>query len=106
MSMFGTDPLLAAVRVARDPEDNLSGISLEEVQQEFSINTFSPLFAAQEAVKGFKQLPETASRTFIFTGNALNEIVIPAVLTFGMTKSATARMITFASEAYNKQGFK
>lgn len=94
------------MRNARDPEDNLNGFSIEEIQEEFSINTFSPLFAAQEAVRGFKQLPETASRTFIFTGNALNEIVILPVLTFGMAKSATARMITFASESYNKQGFR
>lgn len=92
--------------MARDPEDNLSGFSFEEIQDEFSINTFSPLFAAQEAVKGFKQLPQSASRTFIFTGNALNDLVIPAVLTFGMAKSATARMVTFASAAYEKQGFK
>jgi hypothetical protein len=45
---------------------------LEDINTEFAVNVFSPLFAAKEAVKGFKQLSESASKTFIFTGNLLN----------------------------------
>lgn len=97
---------LAALRTQLDAKDNLSGFSVADIQAEFAVNSISPLFAAQEAVKGFKQLPQTASRTFIFTGNALNEIVLPGVLTFAMGKTATAQMVTFASEAYKEQGFR
>ena len=97
---------LAAARVVRDPEDPLSSISIEEFNHEFAVNATAPLFAAQEAVKGFKQLPSSASRTFIATGNKLNVIAIPAVLAFGMGKSATAHMVHSASVAYEPQGFK
>ncbi|KAF2100239.1 putative short-chain dehydrogenase [Rhizodiscina lignyota] len=96
----------AAERIARDAKDPLASVSLDEVNREFSTNTFSPLFAAKEAVSGFKQLPSSASKTFIFTGNALNVIVLPGVLTFGMTKGAAAQLIKFASVAYQGQGFK
>lgn len=101
-----TDFLSAAARASRDPKDNLNGFTVDEAQEEFAINMFSPLFAAQEAVKGFKELPQSASRTFIFTGNALNRIVNPGVLTFAMAKSAVARMITYTSASYADQGFK
>lgn len=90
----------------RDPEDNLNGLSLGDVQEEISVNLFSPLFAAGEAIKGFRQLPGTASRTFIFTGNALNTVINPGALTFAMGKTATAQMVSFASVAYRNQGYK
>lgn len=90
----------------RDPEDNLSGLTLENLQEEFSVNIFSPLFAAGEAVKWFKQLPDSVSKTFIFTGNALNKIINPGGLTFAMGKTSIARMISYASVAYQNQGYK
>ncbi|KAF2497638.1 putative short-chain dehydrogenase [Lophium mytilinum] len=96
----------AALRNPRDLQDPLASISLEDIKSEFAVNSISPLFAAQEAVKGFKQLPSSASRTFIQTGNALNVIVLPNVLTFGMTKSAAAHMIRSASVGYKRKGFK
>jgi len=89
-----------------DGEDPLSSISIEEVNRDFAVNTISPLFAAQEAVKGFKQLESSASRTFIMTGNVLNLIAKPDVLTFGMGKSASAHFIWSASVAYEQRGFK
>lgn len=97
---------LGAERIARDPEDPLDSISLEDVNHEFAVNALSPLFAAKEAVKGFKQLPSSASKTFIMTGNKLNVWASPPVVIFGMGKSAAAYMIWCASEAYNQQGFK
>ena len=68
------------------------------------------MLAAQEAVQGFKQLPSTASKTFIFTGNLLNTDRPlewrNAVLTFASAKTATAKWIKFASEGYPSKGFK
>jgi NAD(P)-dependent dehydrogenase (short-subunit alcohol dehydrogenase family) len=98
----------AAQRVARDAEDPLASITPEALQQDFAINALSPLLAAQEAVKGFKQLDDSASKTFIFTGNLLNEdwLVRPDVLTFASSKTAAAKWIKYASVAYKSKGFK
>lgn len=95
-----------ANRVSRDAKDPLSNIALEEAQQEFAVNALSPLFAAQEAVKGFKELPESVSKTFIMTGNMLNRIALPNALTFGMGKNAAAHMIWSASKGYREVGYK
>ena len=69
-----------------------------------SVNVLSPIIAAQEAVKGFKQLPATASRTFILTGNLLNTEARPYVLIYGMTKSAIAHIVKGLHDVYEKQG--
>lgn len=74
--------------------------------REFNINALSGLIAAQQAVEGFKQLPPSASRTFIFTANALNEIMLQYVLTFGMAKKAVSYMVEAASMAYRDAGFR
>jgi NAD(P)-dependent dehydrogenase (short-subunit alcohol dehydrogenase family) len=96
----------AAERVVRDPEDPLSSVSIEDFNHEMAVNATTPFFAAQEAVKGFRQLTDTASRTFIFTGNKLNVSARPGVLVFGMGKSAAAHLVRAASIAYEQQGFK
>jgi hypothetical protein len=55
-------------------------MSLSDLQRDFAVNTFSVFEAAKEAVAVFEQLPPTASRTFICTGNVLNEVpIMPAV---------------------------
>lgn len=97
---------IGAARVSRDPKDPLSSFSIEDINHEFAVNAISPLFSAQEAVKGFKQLSSSSSRTFIMTGNALNVIANPPVLPFGMGKNAAAHMIKSASIAYAPSGFK
>ncbi|KAF2798023.1 putative short-chain dehydrogenase [Melanomma pulvis-pyrius CBS 109.77] len=96
----------AADRVTLDPEDPLTSATVEDTTRLLSVNVISPLIAAQEAVKGFKTLPASASRTFIATGNLLNTTAWPPVLTFGMTKTALAHLIHGSSKAYEKQGFK
>jgi NAD(P)-dependent dehydrogenase (short-subunit alcohol dehydrogenase family) len=97
---------LAADRETCDPNDPLSSLSVEAVTREFAVNVISPTFAAQEAVKGFKQLPSSASRAFIMTGNVLNVLVKPDVLTFSMGKVAAARLIESLAVAYKPKGFK
>jgi len=96
----------ASNRVVRDKEDPLTSISVADVNGEFAVNVISPLFAIQEAIKGFKQLPDSASKTFIYTGNILNHVVKSDVLTYGMTKAAAANMIRSTAAAYAKQGLK
>ncbi|KIW02358.1 uncharacterized protein PV09_06180 [Verruconis gallopava] len=96
----------AALRNALEADDPLSGIDLDQVQQEWAVNVTSALFSAKYAVRGFKRLPESASKTFIFTGNKLNTFISPAVTTFAMGKTAIAQLIRNASVAYRKQGIK
>lgn len=71
-----------------------------------TINTISAFVAAQQAVKGFEELPDSASKTFIYTGNALNTMVMAPLVTLGMGKSATAHMIEVAAKTYEDRGFK
>lgn len=89
--------------------DPLSSTDLPDIARltrEFNINALSGLITAQQAVEGFKQLSPSASRTFIFTANALNEIMIQEVLTFGMAKRAVSYMMEAASMAYRDAGFR
>ncbi|KAF2427663.1 hypothetical protein EJ08DRAFT_592726, partial [Tothia fuscella] len=84
-----------------------NSITIAEVQNEFSINAISPLIALQESVKGFQTLNNAmASKTFILTGNVLHLAVKPPMLTYGMTKGASAHMIHNASVTYVEQGVK
>jgi hypothetical protein len=72
-----------------------------------NINTTSPFVAAQQAALGFQQLPASASKTFIYTGNVLNTgTIIPSLMVSGVGKSATAHMIHVAASVYADRGFK
>lgn len=81
-------------------------LSLKDAIHDMNINTFSALVAAKEAVKSFQALPKDASRTFIFTGNITNIQPIPALLSQGMGKSATAHMIQTAASVYADRGYR
>jgi len=72
----------AASRTVNNPADPLN-VDLEQLKSDFAVNTFSALVAAKEAVKGFEELSDEASKTFIFTGNLLNETPKVPVVGFG-----------------------
>ncbi|KAJ9499551.1 hypothetical protein H2202_005134 [Exophiala xenobiotica] len=95
-----------ALRIPNDPNDPLLGTSgsssaltLSDHETSMAINSTSVLIAMQQSLAGFRELPatattaSTASKTFIFTGNILNLVPIPGVLSFGMGKAATAYAI-------------
>jgi hypothetical protein len=95
-----------AARTANPPKDPLS-VSISDFTKDLTINTISAFAAAQAAVQGFAQLPDAASRTFIYTGNILNtNFIIPSLLDGGVGKSATAHLIHNASAAYKEKGYK
>lgn len=87
---------------AKDPFD----LPLEDFNNNVTINIRSAFVAAQQAVAGFAQLPDSASRTFIYTGNVLNVAMLPQFLTAGIGKSGAAHMIWNASAAYKERGYK
>lgn len=74
--------------------------------KDMNVNTTSVFVAAQQAAQGFEELSDSAAKTFIYTGNALNSMVITPLLTGGMGKSATAHLIRVAAETYGDHGYK
>ncbi|KAI9691646.1 MAG: hypothetical protein M1822_007717 [Bathelium mastoideum] len=92
--------------VTPNPPDDPLSLALADFNKDFTINTVSPFVAAQQAAIGFAQLPDSASKTFIYTGNATNTITIPPLLDLGVGKSATAHIIQSAAAAYKDRGFK
>jgi len=89
------------------PSDPFS-LSIADFQTDLVVNTTSAFAAAQEATRGFEQLPADASKTFIFTGNILNipGRLIPAAASLGAGKSATAHLIANAAAAHAGKGYK
>ena len=89
-------------------KDDPFEISLDTFQNHFDINTTSVFVAAKEAVASFASpsLPESASRTFIYTGNAMNFASFPGIMTLGLGKSASAHLISAAAAGYAAKGYK
>jgi hypothetical protein len=88
------------------PADDPFSLSLDDLGRDTNINIYSPFVAAQQAVSGFAQLPASAPRTFIYTGNVLNVAVLPKFISAGIGKSGAAHMIWAASDAYKERGYK
>ncbi|KAF2649882.1 putative short-chain dehydrogenase [Lophiostoma macrostomum CBS 122681] len=96
----------AAAYNANEPKNPVS-LPVSTFAQDLTINVTSVYAAAQQAVAGFEQLPNPASRTFIYTGNIMNDkVVIGPLLTLGVGKSATAHIIQNAAAAYAEKGYK
>ncbi|KAL9044051.1 MAG: hypothetical protein Q9214_002785 [Letrouitia sp. 1 TL-2023] len=95
----------AGAATPNDAKHPLS-LSLTDFSRDFNINTTSAFVAAQQAVLGFEQLSDTASKTFIYTGNILNTTTMAPLMDLGVGKSATAHIIQSAAQAYADRGFK
>jgi hypothetical protein len=87
-------------------KDHPLEISLKDAIRDTNINTLSVLAAAKEAVDSFEKLPQSAARTFIYTGNILNLQILPPLMSLGIGKSATAHIIESAANAYKSRGYK
>ncbi|TVY51739.1 hypothetical protein LCER1_G008053 [Lachnellula cervina] len=99
----------AASATPNPPQDPLSpSLTLEAFEADLKINTTSAFVAAQQAALAFATLPTDtdAAKTFIYTGNVLNESVIAPLMTLGVGKSASAHLVRSAAEAYGGRGFK
>lgn len=89
-------------------KDSVLSISAESVALDLNVNTISPYVAAQQAVIGWETLPKDAKKTFIYTGNILNESIVPVpvMLDLGMGKSASAFWVGFCDATYSAKGFR
>jgi len=94
------------LRILDDKDDPLGKFSFDTYHAKLAVNHLSVMQALQEAVQGFRTLPASASKTFIFTGNVLNSSTRPGVMSFGINKAATAYAIRYLAEQkpYEKEG--
>ncbi|CAJ0541095.1 Ff.00g078790.m01.CDS01 [Fusarium sp. VM40] len=88
-----------------DPED-VFGLPREAFKKATTTNLLSAYAAAQEAVKGWKELPSSNKPTFIYTGNCENVVPIPALMALGVGKSGAASFIEVAAKSYKNKGYK
>ena len=97
-----------AAAMTPPPADGTLAIPAEKVASDLNVNTVSPYVAAQEAVKGWQTLLKEAKKTFIYTGNALNNLVLPVpmMVNLGVGKAASACWIGVADETYSTQGYR
>ena len=94
-----------ANRLLTPPEDPLSA-PLETLVSSRTVGLDSAYIAAQEALRGFRSLPDETPTAFIYTGNTLNQMPIPGVMPFALGKVAAAMMIEYAANAYGKDGYR
>ncbi|KFA46923.1 hypothetical protein S40293_03597 [Stachybotrys chartarum IBT 40293] len=95
----------AAAANAQDAS-NIFGLPVTDFARSLNVNTVSLYAAAQAAVSAWAKLPESASPTFIYTGNILNVSPIPTLLDLGSGKSASAHIIRSAAQIYKDKSFK
>ncbi|KFY93873.1 hypothetical protein V500_03501 [Pseudogymnoascus sp. VKM F-4518 (FW-2643)] len=111
-SQFHSAPSVVVYNAAAltNPPDQASALSVpvEAVVADLNVNTVSAYVAAQQAVAGWATLPEGVKKTFIYTGNILNEFVVPMpmMLTLGVGKSASAFWVGLADGTYADKGFR
>lgn len=106
---FNTVPSVViynASKATRNPPENPFSLEVDELRQAIELMTLGGYQAAKEAVKGFEKLPDSASRTFIYTGNILNNTTLPGFLDLGVGKSAAAHIVESAAKAFAGKGYK
>lgn len=97
----------AALTPPSDPTSVLS-VSAEAVTKDLNINVVSPYVAAQQALAAWEMLPQDTKKTFIYTGNAQNELIIamPPMMNLGVGKAASAYWIGLADTLYKTKGYR
>jgi len=111
-SEFGSAPSVVVYNAAAltPPPDQASVLSVptEAVIKDLNVNVVSPYVAAQQAVAAWDSLPQDTKKTFIYTGNAMNELIVPMppMMDLGMGKSASAFWIGLADALYKAKGYR
>ena len=96
-------------------KDSVLSIPVENLVRDFAVNTISPYVAAFEAAKAWDVMGEEGEgegqgtkKTFIYTGNILNTVVlpIPMLTDAGMGKAASAYWIGVADANFAGKGYR
>ncbi|TVY64573.1 Enoyl-[acyl-carrier-protein] reductase [NADPH] FabL [Fusarium oxysporum f. sp. cubense] len=103
---FGTPSVVVynASAAAFPPADDPLSVTYTDFSNNTAINIHSAFIAAQQAVAGFAQLPDSAARTFIYTGNILNVTILPKFLDAGVGKSGAAHMMFYYADERKPDG--
>ena len=106
-STITDDTTIAAAVHFTDPASPFT-VTEEEFARDIAINTTSAYAAVKEALASFQTLPDSAAKTFFYTGNKLNTpgFLLPAALTLGVGKVATSHIIEVADKVYKEKGIK
>jgi hypothetical protein len=111
-SEFGAGPSVVIYNAAAltPPSDQSSVLSIpaEAITKDLNINVVSPYVAAQQALAAWETLPHDVKKTFIYTGNAQNEMIIPMppMMNLGVGKAASAYWIGTADTLYKAKGYR
>jgi NAD(P)-dependent dehydrogenase (short-subunit alcohol dehydrogenase family) len=108
---YNTAPSIVIYNAAAsltNPPDGALSLPVETFVSDGNVNTVSPYVAAQQAVLGWESLPKETKKTFIYTGNHLNQAVIPVpmMMTLGVGKAASAYWIGLADATYADKGYR
>ena len=95
-------------------EGNVLSVPQDQFVKDLNVNTVSPYVAAMEAVrawdgeKGDDGEGGRSNKTFIYTGNTLNQTImpVPLFLTLGVGKSASAHGVGVADATYRERGYR
>lgn len=100
----------AAALTPPPDKDSVLSLPVDQFVKDLNVNSVSPYVAAQEAVRGWEELGEVqgVNKTFIYTGNKLNETILPVgdLITLGVGKNASAYWIGLADELYKSKGYR
>ncbi len=111
MAEFGVAPgvvIYNAASLTPPPDkDSVLSIPADRLAYDLNVNTISPFCAAQEAIKGWTAL-SAGPKVFIYTGNALNGMVLPVpmMLNLGVGKAASAYWVGLVDGAYSAKGYR
>jgi hypothetical protein len=97
---------MIAHRESRAPAQNPLRLPLAQLKQDLVVNFDSAYVAAQQAVKFSEKVSQGLPKVFIYTGNVLNQHVLPGLFSLGVGKAAAAHLIESAAAAYNEKGFR
>lgn len=98
----------AAVRTLPPTPDDMFSTTAAILAKDLHVNTLTPFIAAQQAISGWKTLPEDTKKAFIYTGNIMNVKTLPlaATITLGMGKSASSFWISLADALHSSKGYR
>lgn len=109
---FHTAPSVVIYNAASltPPPDQTSLLSIpaERIASDLNINTVSAYVAAQQAVAAWSTLPKETKKTFIYTGNIMNLVMLPVpmFLSLGVGKAASSYWISQVDGAYTDRGYR
>lgn len=99
-------PLSEGAARLTTPLDDPFSAPLESLGESRRVGFDSAYISAQESLHHFARLASDIPKTFIYSGNTLNQIGIPGVFPFALGKVAAAMMIEYGANAYGAKGYR